>query len=96
MAVLDENGAAYRARYRHPVGGEQQGDNNLARRGDLRDPAIRARPHQIGDNEVGFSAIAEERQEIRDDPVDRLDDPGKVEDRQIGGDLNRGPPVGLL
>ena len=96
LAVFDENGAAYRARYRHPVGGKQQRDDDLARRGNLRDPAIGACGHHIGKNKVALPAVAKERQEIRNDPVDRLDDPGKVEHRQIGGDLDRRPPVGLL
>ena len=51
---------------------------------------------RVREHKIGFAAVAEERQEIRDDPVDRLDDPGEVEDRQIGSDLGRGPPETLF
>jgi len=50
LAVLDEDGAADRARYCHAVGGQQQRDDDLARRGDPRDPAIGACGHQVREN----------------------------------------------
>src|SRR5262249_59985347 len=71
LAVFDEYGAAYRARYRHAVSGEQQGEDDFTRRGDLRDPAIGAGGHQVGENEVTFSAIAKDRQTIRNDSINR-------------------------
>ena len=78
------------------VSGQQQYKGELARRGDLCHPAIRAGRRCIGENEVSLAAVPEQRQEIRNDPVDGFDDPRKIENRQIGGDLDRGPVVSLL
>jgi len=96
VTILDENCAADRARDRHSVGAQQQREDDLARRDGLRDPTIRANRCEIGKNQVALTAIAENRQEVRDDAVDRFVNPRQVEHRQIGGDLERGPPVSLL
>src|SRR5208282_5216288 len=96
LAVLDENGTAQCARDRHCIGGQQQGEDQLAGRSNLGNPEIGKGCRSVGDDEVGLAAVSEKRQEIRNDPVNRLDDPGEVEDRQIRGDLDRGPSEGLL
>ena len=96
LAVFDEDCTAQCARHCHRIGRQQQDEDQLTGRGNLRDPTIRAGRGGVGEYQVGLTAVTEERQEIRNDPVDRLDDPGKVEDRQIGGDLDRGPPESLL
>ena len=76
--------------------GDLQRQRKFARRGQLRAPQIRAGGHDVGGNEIGLAAIAEDRHQIRQRAVERLDDPGKIEQREIGGDLQRAEAVHLF
>ena len=51
---------------------------------------------RLARNDRALAAIAEQRHEIGDEAVDRLDDPGEVERRERGGDLHRSPGMDLL
>ncbi len=59
----------------------------------LRDPKITADRGHIGDDQVAFAPIAEQRHEIGNQSVYRLDDPRQVENRDEGGDLDRRPAL---
>ena len=62
----------------------------------MRSEKIGAGRDQACENEIALAAIAEQRHEIGDEAVDRLDDPGEVERRERGGDLHRRPGMDLL
>ena len=62
----------------------------------MRSEKIAAGRDQACENEIALAAIAEQRHEIGDEAVDRLDDPGEVERRERGGDLHRRPGMDLL
>ena len=96
LAILYQNRAAHGAGNRHGVGRELQRPHELARGGQLRTPEIGAGGNDVGGDQVAFPAIAEYRHQIGQHAVDRLDDPGKIEDREIGGDLQGGPAVRLF
>jgi len=96
LAVLYQHRAAHGAGNRHGVRRELERPHQLARRGKLRTPEISAGGNDVGGDQVGFSAISEDRHQIGQHAVDRLDDPRKIEDSEIGSDLQGGPAVLLL
>src|ERR1700735_1434048 len=51
---------------------------------------------QISDDQIAFAPIAEQRHEVGDQAVKRLDDPGQVENGDEGGDLERRPAQSLF
>jgi hypothetical protein len=65
----------------------------LARPGQPGDQKISAGCQRIGCNKVALSTIAEQRQEIGNKAVDRLDDPREIEKGKKGGDLHGRPGV---
>ena len=93
LAVLDQHGAAQRARYRHRISGDHERDEEVARRGELRHPEESADGGDVDEQQVAFAPIAEQRHEIGDQAVKRLDDPGQVEQRDEAGDLQRRPAL---
>src|SRR5262249_46978425 len=68
----------------------------IARRIKLCDPKVTTGCRDIGDDEITFAPVAEQRQEIGDESVDRFYDPGQIEQSDKGGDLERAPSVYLL
>ena len=93
LPILDQHGAADRARYRHAIGRELQRPHQLVGRGKLRGPDEAASRGDIGRQQIRLPAVAEDRHEIGKGAVERLNDPGKVENGEIGGDLQRRPTM---
>ena len=96
LAVLDQNRAAQRARYRHGIGGEHQREGEVAGAMSRVTQKYPRDGGDIGDDQIAFAAIAEQRHEIGNQAVDRLDDPWQVENGDEGGDLDRRPAVHLF
>jgi len=96
LPVLHQDGAGQCARNRHRVRGDQKCESESIRRVDLRDPKIAGDRRHTGDEQIAFAAIAEQRQEIGNQAVDRLDHPGQSKDSAKGGDLRGCPASHLL
>ena len=91
LAVLRQQGAAQGACGGHRVRGEDEQQRELAGLAQPGDPGIGADRTDARDDQIALSTIAKQRNEIGDEPEDRLDDPREIEDGEIGGDLDRGP-----
>src|ERR1700751_3090761 len=96
LAVLHQYGAAQRRRDRHRVSGQHQRQGKIAWRIELGDPEIADGRRDISDDQIAFAPIAEQRQKIGYESVDGFNDPGQIEQRDKGGDLERVPAVDLL
>ena len=93
LSILYQHSAANRARYRHGVGRQLQRPYQLARRGKPGDPEKTGDRADIGRQQVTFAAIAKQREEVGERAVNRLDDPGKIENGEICRDLQRRPAM---
>jgi hypothetical protein len=98
MAVpgLHQQRPAQRAADRHRHRGDEHRRDQRARRVQRRHPAERAHRRDAGQQQIGATAIAEQRHEVRDRAPERLDHPGQVEHRQCGADGHRVPALDLL
>ena len=93
LPVLHQHGAAQRARYRHRIRGDRERDEEVARRRELRHPDEADDGGDVDEQQVAFAPIAEQRHEIGNQSVNRLDDPGQIEQRDEAGDLQRRPAL---
>ena len=93
LPVLHQHGAAQRARYRHRISGDHERDEEVARRRELRHPDEADDGGDVDKQQVAFAPIAEQRHEIGNQAVKRLDDPGQIEQRDEAGDLHRRPAL---
>ena len=91
LTVLRQQGAAQGACRGHRERGEDEQQRELAGRAQPGDPAIGADRADTRDDQIALSTVAKQRNEIGDEPEDRLDDPREIEDGEIGGDLDRRP-----
>ena len=95
LAVLGKQRAAQGACRGHRERGEDEQQGELAGLAQPGDPGVGADRADAREDQIALATVTEQRNEIGDQPEDRLDDPREIEDGEVGGDLN-GSPADIL
>src|ERR1700722_11660044 len=96
LTLLNQDRSAPGAGDRHGVGGQLQRPYQRTRRFKLSDEDKAHNGCNVGGNQVALSPIAEQRHKVGKRAVDRLYDPGEIENGQIRRDLQRRPALRLF
>src|ERR1700689_4462250 len=96
LTLLNQYRSADGAGDRHRVGGQLQRPYQRTRRFKLSDKDKTHDGGNVGGDQVALSPIAEQRHKVGKRAVDRLYDPGEIENRQVRRNLQRRPALRLF